>query len=146
MEPRCQLGLLISSKAHSPLPIWCGRWQNSSLCCYRNEVLTPDSISFYSQFTKWFFAFFKVIRRTFLMLHPLFRTSPKQGRSMEHNPFLDWLSQQIWDFPLWCSGLRILHWHCISLGHCCGWASIPDSGISTCLRHIEKRKLINLET
>lgn len=53
------------------------------------EPSAPEVISFYRQFTTWLFAFFKVTRRIFLMLRPLLRTSPNQGKSIEQNPSLD---------------------------------------------------------
>ena len=35
---------------------------------------------------------------------------------------------------LWCSGLRIQHCHCSSLGRHCGVSLIPGLGASTCLK------------
>ena len=37
--------------------------------------------------------------------------------------------------PLWCSGLRVWCCHCSSLGHCCGWGSIPGPGTFKCGAH-----------
>ena len=41
-------------------------------------------------------------------------------------------------FP--CHGLRIQHYHCSSLGHCCGMGLIPGPGNSTNHGHGQKKK------
>ena len=42
--------------------------------------------------------------------------------------------------PLWHSGLRILHCHCSSSGHCCDTGLIPRLGIYTCYRWGQQNK------
>ena len=46
---------------------------------------------------------------------------------------------EILEVPWWHSRLRTWHFHCNSLGHCCGARSVPGPRTSTCRRHDKKK-------
>ena len=64
--------------------------------------------------------------RSWLMCRKNMDQREKNGQDTVFN-----LTRRASGAPLWHSGLRIWHWHCSTLGHCCGEGPVPGLGSST---------------